>query len=503
MLIKFFATGTGSGKGPTDYCCNIEVPTIVSTLDPSSKRLKSRILRNDNGKPVLKTRRPPPEILAGDREITRALIDSLDFRWRYSSGVVAFAPEDRPTEEQQNRLMAEFEELAFAGMSRERYDILWVRHTHQGVPELHFVIPRVDLVSGKSYNPAPPGWERSFAPLRDAWNHENGWARPDDPERARAIQPGHGALQRAENLRAQLIDTTDPKTMITEYLQACIDVGWIKERNDILATLQELGMTINRQGVDYISVRPTANAKPIRLKGAIYQATFNAADYLKTHSGNTALQAGELDKTLSPANAEHAAIARRNLAREVQKRAHYNARRYPQPLTADATVADKHPNMALSMPGSRIAVVSLVESTVENLENQPLDLPLPWQVTQPTSEPRHSQKQPQKQFVTAAEDDAERVTNNQRNRHRWWHRLKDEYDRIGKTLTTSLTAIIAAIQRGYDRACQAEQLAQRASERLEAASRQLEQADRALTQLTATDQNRLEVSLPLNSSRVR
>ena len=45
--------------------------------------------------------------------------------------------------------------------------------------------------TGKALNIAPPGHEKTFDPLRDYWNHSQGWARPDDPERFRHVQLGH------------------------------------------------------------------------------------------------------------------------------------------------------------------------------------------------------------------------------------------------------------------------------------------------------------------------
>jgi len=495
MLIKFFATGTGDGKGPTDYCCNSEVPTIVSTTDPNTYRLKSCVLRDDQGKPVLKTRRPPPEILTGDRNVTRALIDSLDFRWRYSSGVIAFAPEDRPTDDQQTKLMAEFEALAFAGMDRERYDILWIRHTHEDSPELHFVIPRVDLLTGKSYNPAPPGWERSYASLRDAWNLECGWARPDDPARARAIQPGHSAAQRAENLRAHIADTDDPKGMITDYLLACIEAGLIVNRQDIIGTLEKLGMAINRQGQDYISVRPRADAKPIRLKGAIFEQAFCAASFLsrpipdnKPHSGD--------GNTI--ADQEQATAARQSYAHEINKRAHYNAKRY----SLHPVVTDKKPGQVLpvdnptaleSMPphlltelnglptedGQQSINDGLDELNWQSLSIMPRLNALPWPIGSATG----NRKQPKKQPMFPDERDTWRGSKTQPVHQDWWHRLKDDYERIGKAAITGFAAFIAAIQHGYEQARRAERKAQRASEQFVETGRKLDQAHRAIEAL--------------------
>ena len=46
--------------------------------------------------------------------------------------------------------------------------------------------------------------QRTFDPLRDAFNHEHGWSRPDDPARTTAQQPGPRAYIEAAKLRAGL-----------------------------------------------------------------------------------------------------------------------------------------------------------------------------------------------------------------------------------------------------------------------------------------------------------
>ena len=56
---------------------------------------------------------------------------------------------------------------------------------------MHVLTARCDLETGKRLNIALPGWQKTFDPLRDAYNHEHGRSRPDDP--ARAQQPGHRA----------------------------------------------------------------------------------------------------------------------------------------------------------------------------------------------------------------------------------------------------------------------------------------------------------------------
>jgi len=163
MLIKFFARGIGRGESPVNYAINL--------LD-SKKQLRI----------------PPPEILFGEPKQTIDLINCLDFKYKYRSGVVSFAPEDSPKICQQEALIDNFNKLAFAGLAADRYDILWVRHSHTsgGRIELHFITPRVELSSQKSLNIAPPGWESYFNPICARWNYTQGWARPSDPKRSRS-----------------------------------------------------------------------------------------------------------------------------------------------------------------------------------------------------------------------------------------------------------------------------------------------------------------------------
>ncbi len=133
MLIKFTSGGRGGGG------------TIAQYLTAPDREGRDHA---------------PPEVLRGDMDRTRDLIDSIDRKWSYTHGVVSFALEDAPTEDQQRLVMDELETLAFAGLDPEQYDITWVRHQHTegGRVELHFVTPRMELTTGKALNsPRPVG----------------------------------------------------------------------------------------------------------------------------------------------------------------------------------------------------------------------------------------------------------------------------------------------------------------------------------------------------------
>lgn len=244
MLLKFFNRGTGKGSGPVEY--------ILNATDPK-------------GIP----REPQPELLKGNPQQIITLIDSLDFKHKYTSGVISFAPTDAPTNEQLEAIITSFEDTAFAGLEPDQYDILWVKHTHtgggatalaeRGRVELHFVTPRVELTTGKSLNIAPPGANYYFEPWRDYWNMTHGWASPNDPQRARTYYPGYHALIDAQNRRLELngqkpVSRDDARKLITNYLTAYIEEGQILNRNGIVTTLEEAGFTITRQGDNYITV---------------------------------------------------------------------------------------------------------------------------------------------------------------------------------------------------------------------------------------------------------
>lgn len=237
MLIKFTGGGRGGGRQVAEY------------------------LTREEGRG-----HAPPEVVRGDMDRTRDLIDSIERQWTYTHGVLSFAAEDAPTEDQQPEAMDAFERLAFAGLDPEQYDITWVRHSHteSGRTELHFVTPRMELCSGRALNIAPPGWEGTYAPLRDALNLSHGWARPDDPERARELTQAPERPQEGFRLR-------EGREGIHEYLAGLVAAEAVTDRASMVQALREAGLKVTREGKDYITVQDPANDERFRMKGRIYE----------------------------------------------------------------------------------------------------------------------------------------------------------------------------------------------------------------------------------------
>ena len=237
MLIKFTGGGRGGGRSVAEY------------------------LTREEGRG-----HAPPEVVRGDMDRTRDLIDSIERKWSYTHGVLSFAPEDRPTEEQQEFAMDAFERLAFAGLDREQYDITWVRHSHteSGRTELHFVTPRMELTSGKALNIAPPHWESTYATLRDTLNLHFDWARPDDPERAVELQRAPERAQEGYRLR-------EGREGIHEHLVGLVAAEVVTDRASMVRALRDAGLEVTRESKEFITVRDPETDEKFRMKGRIYE----------------------------------------------------------------------------------------------------------------------------------------------------------------------------------------------------------------------------------------
>ena len=227
MHLKFLPHGKGSARAAVEY--------LVGEWDAAGHE------------------RDGVEVLRGNPDMVAVVADSLDFERKYRSAVIAWAPDDRPTDEQIEAVLDEFEKTAWAGLEPDRYAWTAVLHRERGGGvHAHILAAQCDLQTGRSLNIAPPGWQRTFDPLRDAFNHEHGWSRPDDPERARAQQPGHLAYIEAAQLRAGLEHETDPRGLIRDYLVQRVEHGAVRSRADVVSALEDVGLDVPRQGKDYI-----------------------------------------------------------------------------------------------------------------------------------------------------------------------------------------------------------------------------------------------------------
>ena len=298
MIVGFSKHGTGNGTGPTKYM-----------TDPN------RAGRED----------APPEVVKGNADQTREVIDSLDFKHKYTSGVLSFEKGENITPEMEKDIINRFEKMAFAGLESEQYNILWVRHTHAGHPELHFVTPRVEMESGKSMNIKPPGElaQKQFDDFRSEVNARYGLADPDDPDRAKTIStPDHELKKAAQALRNGLKPSENIRELIDSVMTQRAEQGLLNSREDVVENLHDLGFKTPREGKNYITAHDPDSGERWRLKGGLY-----AKDYDFSRTVEKATQPRTRD--YSRPDPEAARSFSQRVDRHIQQRAGYNQKRYP------------------------------------------------------------------------------------------------------------------------------------------------------------------------------
>lgn len=250
MIVKFHARGRGGGSGPVDYLLGKE--------------------RNREGASVLQ----------GKPEEVRELIDASPYAKKYTSGVLSFAEADL-SPGQREKLMESFERVLMPGLDKDQYSILWVEHRDKWRLELNFVIPNTELLTGKRLQPY---FDRADRPRIDAWqtivNARLGLHDPNAPENRRAlVTPNSLPESKQEAARA-----------ITRGLLALASSGELKTRQDVTESLTASGFDVVRTTKSSISIADPDGGRNIRLKGAIYEQSFNAGEGLRAEIESAAAE---------------------------------------------------------------------------------------------------------------------------------------------------------------------------------------------------------------------
>ena len=242
MIVKFFTNGTGGSKGVFDYL-------LKDKEQPDGKRIGAEVLR-------------------GDVDNQALLIDSLDFKQKYTSGCLSFTETaDEVTAEQKNALMDGFEETLRAGLDVDRVSVSWIEHRDKGRLELNFVFADVDLEHGRAFQPYIHYQDkRRVNAWKDMQNIEYGFTDPNDPAKKRL-------MAQRDNLPR---DIKDARQAITDGLKALVVEGVITNRDDVIQALNDGGFEIARETDKAISIKnpdPTAK-RNIRLTGGLYERGF-------------------------------------------------------------------------------------------------------------------------------------------------------------------------------------------------------------------------------------
>ena len=241
MIIKFHNRGVGRGSGPVGYLLGRDGNREGATLD------------------------------RGSPAVIEALIDSSPYAKKYTSGVLSFAEADLPRATK-DKLMSDFEKALLPGLEGNQYAVLWVEHRDKGRLELNFVVPNIELQSGKRLQPY---FHKADNPRLDAWrtvvNGELKLHDPDDPlNRQAVITPKD--LPRGHKEAAQAI---------TDGLLRMAGAGEIQSREDVRKALQGAGFSVVRETKNSLSIADPDGGRNIRLKGVLYEQDFRHGEGLR------------------------------------------------------------------------------------------------------------------------------------------------------------------------------------------------------------------------------
>ena len=246
MIISFFKSGTSDAGSAINY--------VLGVLDHEKNE-----------------RSVKPKVIDGSIEAFQTSVEFNLNKWKYTSGVIAFRDNENPSNEEKKQIIKNFKATYFAGMPEDTIPCAFIEHRDKGNLEIHFLVSRM-TTNFKSFNMNPPGQKafeltKSFQSLV---NHKFGYDQViEDPLKAH--------LTKFEKIfpdesKAKI------KESLAEKLSIGIHKGKIKNRNELISTLEKVGGKITRVGQDYLSVKFPKLEKSIRLKGPLFSKN---ADYSK------------------------------------------------------------------------------------------------------------------------------------------------------------------------------------------------------------------------------
>lgn len=247
MIVEFFKHGKGGSAGPIDY-----------------------FLGKDRN-------REHAKILSGDLEEVAELIDSSPYAKKYTSGCLSFYEHDL-SDAKKKALMAAFEKTLFPGLEPDQYRIVWIEHkdkenaeTGQNRLELNFLIPNVEITTGKRLQPffAKADLNR-VDDFKTIVNHKYQLFDPDDPINRRSVKI-------AKNLPQ---DKKDFISAMNTEVALAIAEGLVSDRESLKSWMTDIGLEITRITKNQISVKNPNNpeGKPIPLKGEFYEQNFRYSE---------------------------------------------------------------------------------------------------------------------------------------------------------------------------------------------------------------------------------
>jgi len=290
MLVKFFRHGTGVSGG-IDYLLNNK---------DSSGQIRS----------------VAPIVQRGDADLTKAVIDSITNKNRYTSGVLSFEESDIK-QDVINNIIEDFEKTIFCGFKKNRYNSLCIEHNDKNRKELHFVFTNIDLKSEKSFTPYLHKIDKKRVDyFKQLTNQKNNFSSPDSADRAQLTQ-SNASLPR---------DKKELLVAIDEHFSQMFVDGHLKNgRDDVIKELQKLNYEVKRKSENFITIQVDntgyASKDRLRLRGKFYEQHFKNDRHFETT--NTKTEGFSRER-----NSNYFERIQREFEQSVEQRAAKNLKKY-------------------------------------------------------------------------------------------------------------------------------------------------------------------------------
>ena len=294
MLVKFLPTYMGGGLGSINYLLN--------------ERKAAGTAR----------------VVKGDENLTRAIIKGVSFRQKTYFGVLSFEEKhDFLDEEQKLKIIKDFEHALLGDYMLDRVNVLWVEHSDKnGRLELNFLIPKIDMPTGKSFNPYLAKFDQHRIDLiKRIINDEYNLSSPDDPAREQTISISKKNIENYQNLEE-----------LDKKLHELVKEGYIKNRDHMIELLMQSGIEVTRSTKKSITVMLPNQKTKNRLKGGIYDANFTGAQGLGELGQSSSRRIQEFHNRNTQAERER---NRRKLEELIEKRDRFNKRKFRASLSRD------------------------------------------------------------------------------------------------------------------------------------------------------------------------
>ena len=300
MIVKFLPTKNGGGLGSVNYLLN--------------ERQKQGTAR----------------VLKGSEAQVRALIAQMPYKQKTCFGVLSFSEQANSiSDEIKQDIIKDLERALLGDYMKDRVAVLWVEHSDKyGRLELNFLIPKIDLITGKSFNPYFAKRDQFNIDLwKRTINDEYGFTSPNDPTKQ-------------QNIRIDKKDLAhyDTVAQLDKTLKELVAQGAIKSRAHMIELLEASGYKVTRQNQSGISIVLPNQKRPNRMRGGIYDGRFTDVDRL-SELGES--ESKRIRKYIDRDTQEECRYNRERIRENIQRRDQRNKKRYKE-----ATLGDRLRNEA-------------------------------------------------------------------------------------------------------------------------------------------------------------